>query len=144
MIKVYITILFSSFFLQFPSLYHSGFWFFFFYVLNRKTKNQRKTKWRRKKQRKKKKKEDEKKPQESKDDKESKEESTPPDIVLKVFMHCEGCACKVRHSLKGFPSYNQFSLFSRAVFSPSGLAYHQLDWLQHGMSMQENIYIFYA
>ncbi|KAG4947438.1 hypothetical protein JHK87_043445 [Glycine soja] len=61
----------------------------------RKTKNQRKTKWRRKKQRKKKKKEEEKKPQESKDDKESKEESMPPDIVLKVFMHCEGCACKV-------------------------------------------------
>ncbi|KAG4950296.1 hypothetical protein JHK82_043649 [Glycine max] len=61
----------------------------------KKTKNQRKTKWRRKKQRKKKKKEEEKKPQESKDDKESKEESTPPDIVLKVFMHCEGCACKV-------------------------------------------------
>lgn len=40
--------------------------------------------------------EEEKKPEESK-------EVTPPEIVLKVFMHCEGCARKVRRSLKGFP-----------------------------------------
>ncbi|KEH21012.1 putative heavy metal-associated domain, HMA [Medicago truncatula] len=40
--------------------------------------------------------EEEKKPEESK-------EVTPREIVLKVFMHCEGCARKVRRSLKGFP-----------------------------------------
>ncbi|OMO84155.1 hypothetical protein CCACVL1_10970 [Corchorus capsularis] len=36
---------------------------------------------------------------------ESKEESPPPppqEIVLKVYMHCEGCARKVRRCLKGF------------------------------------------
>ncbi|KAK7358664.1 hypothetical protein VNO77_00602 [Canavalia gladiata] len=41
---------------------------------------------------------EEKKTEESKE-----EESAPPEIVLKVFMHCEGCARKVRRSLKGFP-----------------------------------------
>ncbi|TKY60574.1 Copper transport protein ATX1 [Spatholobus suberectus] len=50
---------------------------------------------------------EEKKPEESKDDKESKEEAAPPEIVLKVFMHCEGCARKVRRSLKGFPGENE-------------------------------------
>lgn len=50
---------------------------------------------------------EEKKPDESKgggDGKESKEEAPapPPEIVLKVYMHCEGCARKVRRSLKGF------------------------------------------
>ncbi|KAL5795307.1 hypothetical protein ACOSQ2_000127 [Xanthoceras sorbifolium] len=42
--------------------------------------------------------------------KETKEEPAPPppppppqEIVLKVYMHCEGCARKVRRSLKGFP-----------------------------------------
>ncbi|XP_027342138.1 heavy metal-associated isoprenylated plant protein 7 [Abrus precatorius] len=34
---------------------------------------------------------------------ETKEQGAPPEIVLKVFMHCEGCARKVRRSLKGFP-----------------------------------------
>lgn len=50
-------------------------------------------------------KEPEKPAEESKDGKESKEEAAapPPEIVLKVFMHCEGCARKVRRSLKGFP-----------------------------------------
>ncbi|KAI3737436.1 hypothetical protein L2E82_27439 [Cichorium intybus] len=33
---------------------------------------------------------------------ESKESSLPPPIVLKVFMHCEGCASKLRRCLKGF------------------------------------------
>ncbi|KAG2410748.1 hypothetical protein LR48_Vigan01g000400 [Vigna angularis] len=50
--------------------------------------------------------EQDKKPEESKDEKESKEEESappPPEIVLRVFMHCEGCARKVRRSLKGFP-----------------------------------------
>lgn len=45
------------------------------------------------------------KPVEEKKAEESKEEAAapPPEIVLKVFMHCEGCARKVRRSLKGFP-----------------------------------------
>ncbi|KAM7272969.1 hypothetical protein ACFE04_027633 [Oxalis oulophora] len=40
---------------------------------------------------------------------EKKEEAAPPpppppqEIVLKVYMHCEGCAKKVRRCLKGFP-----------------------------------------
>ncbi|KAI5383816.1 heavy metal-associated isoprenylated plant protein 7 [Lathyrus oleraceus] len=48
------------------------------------------------------KKEDEKATEEKKPE-ESKEPVAPPEIVLKVFMHCEGCARKVRRSLKGFP-----------------------------------------
>ncbi|KAL5174204.1 Heavy metal-associated isoprenylated plant protein 7 [Glycine soja] len=48
--------------------------------------------------------EEEKKEEEKKsDEKKFKEKSAPPEIVLKVFMHCEGCARKVRRSLKGFP-----------------------------------------
>ncbi|MED6216637.1 hypothetical protein PIB30_009525 [Stylosanthes scabra] len=51
-----------------------------------------------------KKEEGEKKPEESKDDKPAEEApAPPPEIVLKVFMHCEGCARKVRRSLRGFP-----------------------------------------
>jgi hypothetical protein len=51
---------------------------------------------------------EEKKPEEPKDGKESKEDkpAAPPEIVLKVFMHCEGCARKVRRSLRGFPGQN--------------------------------------
>ncbi|KAE9610152.1 putative heavy metal-associated domain, HMA [Lupinus albus] len=47
----------------------------------------------------------EKAAKESKDGKETKDQepTPPPEIVLKVFMHCEGCARKVRRSLKGFP-----------------------------------------
>jgi len=71
--------LFLFFFFNYHHCIIPGSDFYFFCVLNRKTKNQRKTKWRRKKQRKKKKKEKEKKSQESKDDKESKEESAPPE-----------------------------------------------------------------
>ncbi|KAK4256925.1 hypothetical protein QN277_006585 [Acacia crassicarpa] len=43
--------------------------------------------------------------QDAGDGKESKEQTPPPppDIVLKAYMHCEGCARKVRRSLKGFP-----------------------------------------
>ncbi|KAL2342793.1 hypothetical protein Fmac_004078 [Flemingia macrophylla] len=44
-------------------------------------------------------KEENKKP----DEENKPKESPPPEIVLKVFMHCEGCARKVRRSLKGFP-----------------------------------------
>ncbi|XP_009610699.1 heavy metal-associated isoprenylated plant protein 7-like [Nicotiana tomentosiformis] len=70
--------------------------------------------------------EEEKKPEEKKPEEEKKEEAPkdekpsgdekkeekkaeeatpeppPPEIVLRVFMHCEGCARKVRKSLKGF------------------------------------------
>ncbi|XP_022730051.1 heavy metal-associated isoprenylated plant protein 7-like [Durio zibethinus] len=47
---------------------------------------------------------EEKKTEESKDGKEAKEESPAPpqEIILKVYMHCEGCARKVRRCLKGF------------------------------------------
>lgn len=36
---------------------------------------------------------------------ETKEESpvVPQEIVLKVYMHCESCARKVRRCLSGFP-----------------------------------------
>ncbi|KAK4375762.1 hypothetical protein RND71_006439 [Anisodus tanguticus] len=45
----------------------------------------------------------EEKKEEKKVDEESKERPPPPlEIVLRVFMHCEGCARKVRKSLKGF------------------------------------------
>ncbi|XP_057423770.1 heavy metal-associated isoprenylated plant protein 7-like isoform X2 [Lotus japonicus] len=51
--------------------------------------------------------EEPKKPEEEKEEKKEEETkaepSPPPEIVLKVFMHCEGCARKVRRSLKGFP-----------------------------------------
>ncbi|XP_022737835.1 heavy metal-associated isoprenylated plant protein 7-like [Durio zibethinus] len=43
---------------------------------------------------------EEKKAEESKDGKESP--APPQEIVLKVYMHCEGCARKVRRCLKGF------------------------------------------
>ncbi|KVH98116.1 Heavy metal-associated domain, HMA [Cynara cardunculus var. scolymus] len=43
-------------------------------------------------------------PKSAADDKkqESEESSLPPPIVLRVFMHCEGCASKLRRCLKGF------------------------------------------
>ena len=56
----------------------------------------------------------EKKTQEGEAPKDSKEDSPPAapeapapppppqEIVLKVYMHCEGCARKVRRCLKGF------------------------------------------
>ncbi|RDX87943.1 Heavy metal-associated isoprenylated plant protein 7, partial [Mucuna pruriens] len=47
-----------------------------------------------------KKQDEEKKPEEPKND---KEEPASPEVVLKVYMHCEGCARKVRRSLRGFP-----------------------------------------
>ncbi|KAI9082000.1 hypothetical protein K1719_036262 [Acacia pycnantha] len=50
---------------------------------------------------------EEKKPEEPNKEedgkKAAKEEAN--DIVLKVYMHCEGCAHKVRRSLKGFPVF---------------------------------------
>ncbi|XP_043706536.1 heavy metal-associated isoprenylated plant protein 7-like [Telopea speciosissima] len=52
-------------------------------------------------------KKDDKKTEESKDaketdTKESKEPPPPQEIVLRVYMHCEGCARKVRKCLRGF------------------------------------------
>ncbi|KAF5732231.1 putative metal ion binding protein [Tripterygium wilfordii] len=48
-------------------------------------------------------KKEEKKAEESKDEKSPPPPPPPPQpIVLKVYMHCEGCARKVRRSLKGF------------------------------------------
>ncbi|KAL5724395.1 hypothetical protein ACHQM5_007665 [Ranunculus cassubicifolius] len=51
------------------------------------------------------KKPEESKPEEKKTEEESKEASPPPppeEIVLRVFMHCEGCARKVKKCLRGF------------------------------------------
>nr|DAD45149.1 TPA_asm: hypothetical protein HUJ06_003379 [Nelumbo nucifera] len=51
---------------------------------------------------------EEKKTEESKDSKgseEAKEKEPPPtpeEVVLRVYMHCEGCAKKVKRSLRGF------------------------------------------
>ncbi|XP_042503523.1 heavy metal-associated isoprenylated plant protein 7-like [Macadamia integrifolia] len=52
-------------------------------------------------------KKEDKKTEESKDgketdSKESKEPPPPQEIVLRVYMHCEGCARKVRRCLRGF------------------------------------------
>ncbi|AES73041.1 putative heavy metal-associated domain, HMA [Medicago truncatula] len=52
------------------------------------------------------KKEEETKPEERKDE----AAATPPppaEILLRVFMHCEGCARKVRRSLKDFPGVEE-------------------------------------
>ncbi|KAF6148420.1 hypothetical protein GIB67_038775 [Kingdonia uniflora] len=46
---------------------------------------------------------EEKKPEEKKKTEEPKEPPPPEEVVLRVFMHCEGCARKVKRSLKGFP-----------------------------------------
>ncbi|MQM19516.1 hypothetical protein Taro_052522 [Colocasia esculenta] len=49
-------------------------------------------------------KEEEKKEEEPKEEKkeEEKKEEEPPEIVLKVYMHCEACAKKVEKSLRGY------------------------------------------
>lgn len=41
-------------------------------------------------------------PKESPSPAEAEELALPPEIVLKVYLHCEGCAKKVRRCLKGF------------------------------------------
>lgn len=49
--------------------------------------------------------EQENKPEEKKEEEkkeEEKKEEAPPEIVLKVDMHCEACARKVARALKGF------------------------------------------
>mgnify|MGYP004710389671 FL=1 len=35
----------------------------------------------------------------------------PQEIILQVYMHCEGCARKVRRCLKGFDGERSFGLF---------------------------------
>ena len=61
---------------------------------------------------------EEKKPVEAKEEKKEEpkaeekkaEESPPPqEIVLRVYMHCEGCARKVRRGLKGFEGPKNFN-----------------------------------
>lgn len=47
---------------------------------------------------------EEKKEEEKKEEK--KDEEQPPEIVLKVDMHCEACARKVAKALKGFEGNN--------------------------------------
>ncbi|GAV89447.1 HMA domain-containing protein [Cephalotus follicularis] len=49
--------------------------------------------------------EEKKEEQKTDESKEAKQESNPPppqEIIFKVYMHCEGCARKVRRCLKGF------------------------------------------
>ncbi|CAN6479008.1 unnamed protein product [Victoria cruziana] len=43
-----------------------------------------------------------------------KEEEQNPEIVLRVDMHCEGCARKVRRSLRGFPGVEEVHTDSKA------------------------------
>ncbi|XP_060674862.1 heavy metal-associated isoprenylated plant protein 7-like isoform X2 [Ziziphus jujuba] len=57
------------------------------------------------------KKEGEKKEEEKKDE---KKEEEPPEIVLKVDMHCEACARKVARALKGFEGVEEVSTDSKA------------------------------
>ncbi|WRX26961.1 Heavy metal-associated domain, partial [Theobroma cacao] len=54
---------------------------------------------------------DEKKEDEKK---EEKKEEEPPEIVLKVDMHCEACARKVARALKGFEGVEEVSTDSKA------------------------------
>lgn len=47
------------------------------------------------------------------DDKKPKEEEKkkePQEIVLKIFMHCEGCAKKIHRCLKGFEGTIHYTL----------------------------------
>lgn len=55
------------------------------------------------------KKEDAPKVDEKTEEKKTEEAPAPPqEIVLRVYMHCEGCARKVRKSLKGFQGNVKF------------------------------------
>lgn len=58
---------------------------------------------------------EEKKPEEAK-----AEPPPPQEIVLKVFMHCEGCARKVRRCLKGFEG-NKYIDLNAASCAPAFL-----------------------
>lgn len=56
---------------------------------------------------------EENKPEEKKEEEEKKEQ-VPPEIVLKVDMHCEACARKVARALKGFEGVEDVSTDSKA------------------------------
>lgn len=58
-------------------------------------------------------KKEEKKEEEKKDE---KKEEEPPEIVLKVDMHCEACARKLARALKGFDGQFLFSLHFFQIF----------------------------
>lgn len=62
---------------------------------------------------------EEQKNEETKEEKkeEEKKAEEPPEIVLKVDMHCEACARKVARALKGFEGH-RYSLF---IYPPSNL-----------------------
>ncbi|KAG5242324.1 heavy metal-associated isoprenylated plant protein [Salix suchowensis] len=59
---------------------------------------------------------EEKKEEEKKEEKkeEEKKEEEPPEIVLKVDMHCEACARKVARALKGFEGVEEVATDSKA------------------------------
>ncbi|XP_062162646.1 heavy metal-associated isoprenylated plant protein 7-like [Alnus glutinosa] len=61
------------------------------------------------------KKEEEKKEEKKEEEKkEEKKEEEPPEIVLKVDMHCEACARKVARALKGFEGVEDVTTDSKA------------------------------
>ncbi|KAL6197739.1 hypothetical protein ACLB2K_033344 [Fragaria x ananassa] len=60
---------------------------------------------------------EENKPEEKKEEEkkeEEKKEEAPPEIVLKVDMHCEACARKVARALKGFEGVEEVTTDSKA------------------------------
>ncbi|XWS12961.1 hypothetical protein CRYUN_Cryun37aG0134800 [Craigia yunnanensis] len=59
---------------------------------------------------------DQEKKEETKEEekKEEKKEEEPPEIVLKVDMHCEACARKVSRALKGFEGVEDVATDSKA------------------------------
>ncbi|KAK1577366.1 hypothetical protein Q3G72_021053 [Acer saccharum] len=60
------------------------------------------------------KKEENKEEKKEEEKKEEKKEEEPPEIVLKVDMHCEACARKVARALKGFEGVEDVSADSKA------------------------------
>lgn len=93
---------------------------------------------------------EEKKKEETKEEekKEENKEEEPPEIVLKVDMHCEACARKVARALKGFEGviviiiiiinsplysshiYNKSSFFSplKSLHQNTPNRYFQITW----------------
>ncbi|XP_061954538.1 heavy metal-associated isoprenylated plant protein 7-like [Populus nigra] len=61
-----------------------------------------------------KKEEDKKEEAKEEEKKEEKKEEEPPEIVLKVDMHCEACARKVARALKGFEGVEEVTTDSKA------------------------------
>lgn len=45
------------------------------------------------------------------DKKEEEKKKEPQEIVLKIFMHCEGCAKKIHRCLKGFEGTTKHTSF---------------------------------